>query len=57
MDKNAYMSTQHCGLTAPVASTTVYLLGAVHSTEITVEQINNNDIRHEAVCAMREGIS
>lgn len=28
------MSTQHCGLTAPVASTTVYLLGAVHSTGV-----------------------
>ena len=27
------MSTRHCGLTAPVASTTVYLFGAVHSTE------------------------
>lgn len=26
------MSTQHCGFTAPVASTTVYLFGAVHST-------------------------
>lgn len=39
MEKNAHMSTQHWGFTAPVASTTVYLLGAVHSTEITVEQI------------------
>ena len=27
------MSTRHCGFTAPVASTTVYLFGAVHSTE------------------------
>lgn len=27
------MSTQHCGFTAPVASTTVYLFGAVHSTD------------------------
>lgn len=44
MEKNTHMSTQHCGLTAPVASTTMYLLGAVHSTEITIEQINNNDI-------------
>lgn len=42
MEKNAHMSTQHCGLTAPVASTTMYLLGAVHSTEITVEPLNNN---------------
>ena len=31
--KCTYMSTQHCGLTAPVESTTVYLFGAVHSTE------------------------
>lgn len=28
-----YMSTQHCGLTAPVASTTEYLFGAVQSTD------------------------
>lgn len=31
--RGTHMSTQQWGLTAPVASTTVYLLGAVHSTE------------------------
>lgn len=34
------MSTQHCGLTAPVASTTVYLFGDVHSTGTN----NNNSL-------------
>lgn len=34
------MSTQHCGLTAPVASTTVYLFGDVHSTATN----NNNSL-------------
>lgn len=40
MEKNTHMSTQHCGLTAPMASTTVYLFGAVHSTGIKIEPTN-----------------
>lgn len=36
--KQTHMSTQHCGLTAPVASTTVYLFGAVHSTGVEIRK-------------------
>lgn len=37
--RQTHMSTQHCGLTAPVESTTVYLFGAVHSTERKFKKI------------------
>lgn len=43
------MSTQHCGLTAPVESTTEYLFGAVHSTvknktkEAVLSHVNHLD--------------